>query len=230
MTISWKVDPEAREICWRSLRDAPKDMVEGHLSLILDLGSSNGAFGKLVLGDRDARIVGVDISRDAPPAEGVEFVQADILHLPFKKESFDLVSARAVLHHVPSDLERVVTEASRVLRQGHRFICQEPTSDNLLSELARRLVQTTLHDPSERAFSSARLRDVVSRSLAVSEMRYHLIYTYLLPHIASRLGGLGRKALLGLSRLLVEVDEKLISRGPFWERRAAYVTLSAEKE
>lgn len=230
MILSWKVDPEARDICWKSLMDVPREMVKDRpFSLILDLGSSNGAFGKLISNNRNARIIGVDMSRDVPPAELVEFVQADILHLPFKDESFDLVSARAILHHVPNDVERAVMEATRVLRDGQLFLCQEPTSDNLLSELARKLFQTILHDPSERAFSSARLKEAVSSSLTTLDVRHHLIFTYLLPHITSRLRRLWRKMLLGLSRLLVGVDEELISRGSFWERRAAYVTLSAEK-
>jgi SAM-dependent methyltransferase len=228
--LSWKVDPETRAVCWKSLRDAPKEMAkEGEISIILDLGSSNGAFGRLISGDRHARIVGVDISREVSPAEGVEFVQADILRLPFKNESFDLVSARAILHHVPNDLDKAVKEAGRVLRDGRVFLCQEPTSDNFLSELARRVFQTVIHDPSERALSSAGLIEAVSKDLKTLDVRHHLVFTYLIPHIGSRLGGLCGRAILGLAKLLVSVDERLISRGSFWQRRAAYVTISAVK-
>lgn len=231
MRLSWKVDPETRAVCWKSLREAPREMAkEREISIILDLGSSNGAFGRLVSGNRHARIIGVDISREIPPAEGVEFVQADILRLPFKDESFDLVSARAILHHVPNDLDKAVEEAGRVLRDGHIFLCQEPTSDNLLSELARRVFQTTIHDPSERALSSAGFIEAVSKVLTTLDVRYHLVFTYLIPHIGSRLGGLCRRAILGLARLLVNVDERLISRRVFWQRRAAYVTVSAVKK
>lgn len=230
MNIDWKIDHEANSICWKGLRDGPREMVKDRpFSVILDLGSSNGAFGKLISMDRGARIIGVDVSRDVPPAEQVEFVQADILHLPFRDESFDLVSARAILHHVPDDVEKAVEEAGRVLRGGRIFICQEPTSDNLVSEVARRILRTVLHDPSERVFSSARLERAVSSSLTVLEARRHLIFTYLLPHLASRLRGRLRKLLLGLSRLLVQVDEKLLSESRFWRRRAAYVTVSAMK-
>ncbi|MFQ6107390.1 MAG: class I SAM-dependent methyltransferase [Thermoplasmata archaeon] len=229
MRFSWRVDPEARAICWRSMMTAPREMVRGRLfSLILDLGSSNGAFGRLTSMGK-GRIVGVDISPQVPLTEGVEFVQADILHLPFKDESFDLITARAILHHVPKDLDAAVNEACRVLRPGHVLLNQEPTSDNCLSELARRLFRTVLHDPSERTFSSERLRDVISGSLTILEVRYHLVLTYLLPHIASRLRGLWREMLLGLSRLLLRVDESLLARGTFWRRRAAYVTVMAEK-
>lgn len=230
MRLDWKIDEDARSICWKDLMDAPREMVEGRpFTVILDLGSSNGAFGNLISMDRETRIIGVDISRGVAPAEHVEFVQADILHLPFKDKSFDLVSARAILHHVPDDVERAVEEAGRVLRSGQILICQEPTSDNLVSELARRIFRTVLHDPSERAFSSARLERAVSSSLTMLEARYHLIFAYLLPHFASRFRGRLRRMLLGLSRLLVRVDERLLAKGRFWRRRAAYVTVSAVK-
>ncbi len=230
MKLDWKIDQDARTICWKDLMDAPREMVEGRpFTVILDLGSSNGAFGTLISMDRETRIIGVDISRGVAPAEHVEFVRADILHLPFKDESFDLVSARAILHHVPNDVERAVEEAGRVLRSGQILICQEPTSDNLVSELARRIFRTVLHDPSERAFSSARLERAVSSSLTMLEARYHLIFAYLLPHLTSRFRGRLRRMLLGLSRLLVQVDERLLAKGRFWRRRAAYVTVSAVK-
>ncbi len=230
MRLDWKIDQDARTICWKDLMDAPREMVEGRpFTVILDLGTSNGAFGNLISSDRETRIIGVDISRSVAPSEHVEFVRADILHLPFKDESFDLVSARAILHHVPDDVERAVEEAGRVLRSGQILICQEPTSDNLVSELARRIFRTVLHDPSERAFSSARLERAMSGSLTMLEARYHLIFAYLLPHLASRFRGRLRRMLLGLSRLLVQVDERLLAKGRFWRRRAAYVTVSAVK-
>lgn len=230
MRLDWKVDQDARNICWKELMDAPREMVRDRsFSVILDLGSHNGAFGKLISMDREARIIGVDMSHGVVPAEKVEFIRADILHLPFKDKSFDLVSARAILHHVPDDVESAVREAGRVLRSGKVLICQEPTSDNLVSEMARKILRTVLHDPSERAFSSARLEQAVSSSLTMLETRYHLIFTYLLPHLASRLSGRLRRMLLGLSRLLVRVDERLLSGGRFWRRRAAYVTVSAVK-
>ncbi|MEE8182960.1 MAG: class I SAM-dependent methyltransferase [Thermoplasmata archaeon] len=230
MRLDWKIDQDARTICWKDLMDAPREMVEGRpFTVILDLGTSNGAFGNLISMDRETRIIGVDISRGGAPSEHVEFVRADILHLPFKDESFDLVSARAILHHVPDDVERAVEEAGRVLRSGQILICQEPTSDNLVSELARRIFRTVLHDPSERAFSSARLERAMSGSLTMLEARYHLIFAYLLPHLASRFRGRLRRMLLGLSRLLVQVDERLLAKGRFWRRRAAYVTVSAVK-
>lgn len=231
MRLSWKVDPQMREVCWKTLRDAPGEMAKEHeISIVLDLGSSNGAFGRLVSGKRHARIIGVDIRRDIPPAEGVEFIQADILRLPFKDGSFELVSARAILHHVPNDLDRAIEEASRVLREDRILLCQEPTSGNLLSEAARRVFRTVIHDPSEQPFSSARLIEATSKFFTTLDIRYHLIFTYLIPHIGSRLGSFCRRAILGLARLLVDAEDRLISKGRFWQRRAAYVTLSAVKK
>lgn len=196
---------------------------------VLDLGSSNGAFGRWVAGENDVRVIGVDVDPDVFPAKGVEFIRADVLHLPFKEESVDLVTGRAILHHVPDQLERAIAEVARVLKEGSLLISQEPTSDNLVSELARRLVQTELHDPTERPFSSLELERVASRHMNVLELRHHLVFTYLIPHIASRFRGLPKRVLVGLSVLLADVDRRLLAGGEFWKRRAAYVTMSAEK-
>lgn len=53
---------------------------------------------------------------------------ADVEHLPYPDNHFDLVVGHAVLHHVP-DVEQALREVVRVLRPGGRFvIAGEPTT------------------------------------------------------------------------------------------------------
>jgi SAM-dependent methyltransferase len=68
--------------------------------------------------------VGADISAAIDTArqrlggiEGTSFVQADILDLPFRPCSFDLVFSEGVLHHTPST-ERAFAALARLLRPG----------------------------------------------------------------------------------------------------------------
>ncbi len=49
--------------------------------------------------------------------EGTSFVQADILDLPFRAASFDLIFSEGVLHHTPST-ERAFAALARLLRPG----------------------------------------------------------------------------------------------------------------
>ena len=68
--------------------------------------------------------VGVDISSAIETArerldgiEGTSFVQADILALPFRPATFDLVFSEGVLHHTPST-RRAFEALVRLLRPG----------------------------------------------------------------------------------------------------------------
>lgn len=68
--------------------------------------------------------VGADISAAIDTArqrlgqiEGTSFVQADILALPFRPESFDVVFCEGVLHHTPST-EAAFGALTRLLRPG----------------------------------------------------------------------------------------------------------------
>ena len=60
----------------------------------------------------------IDVARDRLGAfGGTHFVQADVLHLPFGPESFDVVFSEGVLHHTPST-ERALKSLVPLLRPG----------------------------------------------------------------------------------------------------------------
>ncbi|HXU87959.1 MAG TPA: methyltransferase domain-containing protein [Methylomirabilota bacterium] len=100
---------------------------------IVDLGCGSGFTSSLWMepswrGDGDAEWIGVDLSTAIDVARdrlacmpGTHFVQADILHLPFRSDSFDTVYAEGVLHHTPST-ERALGAAARVLASGGELL------------------------------------------------------------------------------------------------------------
>ena len=49
---------------------------------------------------------------------------ADAQNLPFEREVFDIVSCRAVLHHVP-DVAKAVSEMGRILRKGGKLFISD---------------------------------------------------------------------------------------------------------
>ncbi|WP_019585344.1 class I SAM-dependent methyltransferase [Deinococcus apachensis] len=94
---------------------------------LLDVGTGPGNFpGRLHAQGHRGRLVGVDLSpgmveraRETYPE--VEFVGASADTLPFPVASFDVLTARHMLYHVP-DVPAALTEFARVLRSGGRFL------------------------------------------------------------------------------------------------------------
>lgn len=97
------------------------DDVRGRL--VLDVGCGMGRFADVVL-RWGGRVVGVDLSYAVGSArtnlahhEGFTVVQASVLELPFRPESFDLIYSIGVLHHTP-DTRRAFQCLPPVLRKG----------------------------------------------------------------------------------------------------------------
>lgn len=94
---------------------------------LLDLGTGPGDWpGSLRRDGHRGRLVGIDLSagmiataRSKYPQ--VEFLRADAQSLPFDNSSFDVVTARHMLYHVP-DIPRALRETRRVLKSGGHFL------------------------------------------------------------------------------------------------------------
>jgi ubiquinone/menaquinone biosynthesis C-methylase UbiE len=94
---------------------------------LLDIGTGPGGFpGRLRLNGHAGRLAGLDqsigmVQKAKETHPGVEFIVGDAMALPFQDSSFDAVSARHMLYHVP-DVTKAISEARRVLRPGGRFL------------------------------------------------------------------------------------------------------------
>ena len=95
-------------------------------SVVLDAGCGGGWSSSLWLGPSwSGRLwVGLDVSRAVDVARSrlgrftnTAFVQGDVMHAPFKPETFDVVLAEGVLHHTPST-ERAFASLVPLLRPG----------------------------------------------------------------------------------------------------------------
>lgn len=68
----------------------------------------------------------VDICRSA----GLKVFHGDIYKASFKEDTFDLITAHHLIEHIP-DPERFVSEISRILKPGGKFVIQTPNTKAL---------------------------------------------------------------------------------------------------
>jgi SAM-dependent methyltransferase len=94
--------------------------------LVLDGGCGMGRFAEIVH-QHGGTYIGVDFSYaidaaydNAGHLPNVHLVQADLFHLPFKDDVFDLVMSLGVLHHTP-DPRRAFACLPRVLKPGGKL-------------------------------------------------------------------------------------------------------------
>lgn len=73
------------------------------------------------------------VSIDIQPvfvSKDFEFIQADVENLPFRNNSFDVVSARWVLEHLENS-EKCIKEISRVMKENASLIILTPNTYNM---------------------------------------------------------------------------------------------------
>ncbi|MFL9915762.1 methyltransferase domain-containing protein [Paraburkholderia fungorum] len=117
----------------------------GSGNAILALAASTGPSGKIVGLDSSAVMIGEARKRFPASALPVEFVEGDVLDLPFLDASFDRVRADRLLLHV-DDPVKGLSEMVRVLKPGGRIVVCEPASstsflDSCYPETARKILE-----------------------------------------------------------------------------------------
>ncbi len=94
---------------------------------LLDIGTGPGYFPtRLREVGHLGCLVGMDFSSGmlevaSAKTNAVEWIQGNAMELPFPDSSFDVVTARHMLYHVP-DMNKAIREAKRVLKPGGRFM------------------------------------------------------------------------------------------------------------
>ena len=93
---------------------------------VLDAGCGGGRYSK-VCGEAGATVIGADHSGAVGKARqlcsslpNVDFVQADLKHLPLEEKSFDFVFSIGVMHH-DADTRSVFDAVARMVKPGGRY-------------------------------------------------------------------------------------------------------------
>jgi ubiquinone/menaquinone biosynthesis C-methylase UbiE len=205
--------------------------------VILDDGCGTGAFLEFARrrGTQVDRYVGIDVSRGMLghaakrlQVDGIDHLlaQADACRLPFADDTFDVVYARALLHHLPEPAQGI-QEIRRVLKPGGVAVVLDPNK-TVVSALPRYLARRTEHfDDDHKNFRAAELEQIVASALAVGEIRFFGYLAYPLLGFPDLLD-FDR---LGVSRLadgLIRLD-RMIAHVPGLRRLGWGVMMAAHK-
>jgi len=131
--------------CWHAYTNALLNECQGKRVLEYGCGPGSSAFQ---LREHGAQVIGIDISEVAiqqakaiaeqsPTASTITFRVMNAEDLQFPDRDFDMVCGSCILHHL--NLERSLTEISRVLRESGKAVFVEPLGHNPLINLYRRL-------------------------------------------------------------------------------------------
>lgn len=103
---------------------------------VLDLGCGSGYLTfPIAKRNENAFVIGLDIVTDTlkqnslkaqeMAINNIEFISYNGIDFPFEDNFFDLVVTRYALHHFP-DIEKSISEVSRVLKFNGRFFISDP--------------------------------------------------------------------------------------------------------
>lgn len=128
---------------WHGRRfDEIKKLIEQTRGKILDIGSADGVFTKIIADKSGAKeVIGIDVLQSSvdwankhwKDDERLKFKLGDAHKLRFNPNTFDAVFAFEVLEHV-ADPKKVLIEIKRVLKKGGYAVFLVPT-DNLIFKI-----------------------------------------------------------------------------------------------
>jgi len=101
---------------------------------VLDLGCGTG-FHLAELAKHAEIMVGTDISlgalKECRKKYDADFVLCDVLHLPFREQSFDVIWIAGLLHHIPHHVRPAIQDnISPVMKRGALLLIDEPNAYN----------------------------------------------------------------------------------------------------
>lgn len=232
---------EAAERYWRSPEwQAVQALLVGRTGLALDIGAgrgiasyalARGGFTVTALEPDPSALVGAGAIR-ALAGEArlpITVVEEFSERLPFADATFDVVFARAVLHH-SRDLEAACREFFRVLKPGGMFLAIREHVISSPDDLPRFLTQHPLHRlyGGEHAYLLGQYHDAIVQAgfaLPKTLSPWHSPVNFAPYDLASLQGELARRAGLGVPRLMHLVRALLALPGAWSLARALLVRL-----
>lgn len=232
--LQYRLDKESLNILGNELRNKPLEFLSLSNKYVIDLGGNTGKFA-LPLKTQNNKIISIDINRsimvdgNGKSLLGIELIQGNILSLPFKNNTFDIVLARAILHHVPNQLDMAFSEVERILRPGGIMLIEEPGYHNPIAFIMRKAFPTTSHEEGENSLKISVLKSLSNKYFTIKEIKYFWLFSYTIPHLISRLPKSLKSVARILLRGLVRIDEMLLKLN-ICKKFCGYVMIVAQKK
>jgi len=135
-----------------------------HRKSWLDLGCGNN----IIIAENHIEGLKIGLDRSIhPDLKTRDFCAGDIYRLPFREETFDLITCRYLLEHL-EEPERIFEEASRTLKPEGTFLLQTTNRKNLLIKLSA-LVPFELK---RHLFSKFRLAEITGLERTLYRMNF----------------------------------------------------------
>lgn len=207
--LQYKPDKQTFRIVGGELWNAPVRLIPSQQSTILDLGGGSGNFG-LQLKTTNSIVFNLDITYERFASEfDIRHIVGDMLSLPFKNNYFDVVLARAVLHHTPK-LDETLLEVHRVLKPSGLLLIEEPGAFNPVALIIRKTISTTKHDPVEEPFDAKILIKKTRQQFKIKKIEYHNLISYVFPFVVSYVPEFLKPSMRRIAFGLVKFDKKLL--------------------
>lgn len=125
---------------WRELGVLLAQVLRGDSGLDVCCGTGDFAFALRRAVGREGRVVGLDFSPEMLQVARekcglnqlwVDFIQGDLLDLPFAEGEFDACTVGFGIRNVP-EVDRAFAEMRRVVRPGGRVVCLEITQPQII--------------------------------------------------------------------------------------------------
>ena len=221
-------DPESAKMVYGDLRNRITDFKHIAKDYVVELGGNGGTLTQ-PLATETNRIISLDINRDILTVNGkilenINPIWGNILCLPFKDNKVDVVYARAVLHHLPDQLDDVLIEIKRVLKKGGVLIIQEPGYNHPIAYVIRKCFPTSSHDPDERPFKPKELIDTTREHFHLCLVEHHYLLSYVMPYIIAKLPF--KKATRKLLSLIIKFDKELL-KFKIFKPYCGYISIEA---
>lgn len=165
---------------------------------VLDAGCGGGYASSMWMNESwqetdDSQWYGVDISEAVDMAQerlasmpGTHFIQADILQLPFRAETFDAILSEGVMHHTPST-ERALKALAPLLVKGGKFLFYVYRTKSPIREFTDDHVRDAISNLSpEEAWDA--LRPLTKLGQALSELHAEVEVPEDIPYLGIKAG------------------------------------------
>jgi ubiquinone/menaquinone biosynthesis C-methylase UbiE len=159
---------------------------------------------------------------------GGSFCQADSQELPYRDETFDVVFARGLLHHLPRP-ERGFSEIMRVLKPGGRACFMDPNKGAITTTIRKAFQSAEKFSKDHKDFNAGKYRNMIEKGADIDTFQYFGYVAYPILGAPDIMNVFSIFHLpLWMAKALIKIDDK-IGKIPLIKNQSFGLLTSATK-